>query len=79
MWVMILPIVYQVSIENAPPAEHFRFLIPILCFQLYQLAWSSCLMDPELVQLCCDFYITQAVWITKQMESCQLVCMYVQT
>lgn len=40
-------------------------------YVLYQLAWACSLLDPELVQLCCDFYITQAVWITRLIESCQ--------
>lgn len=40
-------------------------------YVLYQLAWSCSLLDPEFVQLCCEFYITQAVWITRLIESCQ--------
>ena len=32
------------------------------------LAGTCCLLDPLLVQYCSEFYITQAVWLTKLLE-----------
>ena len=35
------------------------------------------MLDPKLVQQCSEFYITLAVWITRLMETCYEVCVYV--
>lgn len=42
--------------------------------QLYILAWTCCILDPQFVQYCSEFYITQAVWLLRQLESCAEVC-----
>ena len=41
--------------------------------QLYMLSGTCCLLDPQFVQYCCEFYVTQAVWITRQLDSCKQV------
>ena len=51
---------------------HHIILLP-LSLQLYQLSWTCCLLDPQFVQYCCEFYVTQAVWITRLLESCKQV------
>lgn len=38
---------------------------------LYLLAWSCSLSDPQFVQYCSEFYITQSVWMARLMDSCK--------
>jgi ubiquitin-protein ligase len=40
---------------------------------LYYFSGSCSLLDPQFVQMCGEFYITAAVWMTMLMESCNKV------
>ena len=53
---------HDLSHDHSPP-----------CLQLYQLCGGCCLLDPQFVQFCCEFYVTQSVWITRQLDSCRQV------
>ena len=60
-----LPLIYP------PPSHPPSSVSPP---QLYILAWTCCILDPQFVQYCSEFYITQAVWLLRQLETCAEVC-----
>lgn len=53
------------------PGWVWQFALPLP--QLYLVAWSCGLLDPQFVQHVCQFYITQSVWLIRQMEGCREV------